>query len=281
MSVSPVDEPVVPTVDPAGRYPTGTVGLVRDWDGHAWSVASTTDPDAPAYGSSRHSVFRTRRFWFAAIAVLLGAGVSGVAGLVPVDAVRITVLVIAGLLATGAALLALTSSVWQRLRVVDALATNGRRIPAFVGLGAVAGVVGFALALGCELLFSRVLRVGNVGSLFLAGPIEETAKLLVPVIAFFALGRSFRDPRVGFALVWVAAALFGLLEGIEYVAGVGIEASRHNDPLLWISGEVVDTVERSFVELMHPLMTAAAAAVMWLGAVAREGTLLLPGCSRT
>ncbi len=81
----------------------------------------------------------------------------------------------------------------------------------------------------------------------LAGPAEETGKLLVPVI-LWTRGR-FRLPREGYLLVLISACGFGVIEGFEYAFG----------PDNW-------QPSRPLLEILHPLLTGFVAAVAWQAA---------------
>ena len=112
-----------------------------------------------------------------------------------------------------------------------------------------------------------MLGAGTIVVLFLAGPIEECAKLLLPVIVFLAARRHLAEPRVGFAVVWLSAAVFGVVEGAKYLFGFGPESQVGADqPLADARSASGLVLTRTFVEMLHPLWTAGAAAIMWLGA---------------
>lgn len=113
--------------------------------------------------------------------------------------------------------------------------------------GLLSGVVGVAFALGVEIgvpkLFGDSIK-GDQGWSALAGPAEETGKLLVPVILW--LKGYFRRPIEGYMLVLVSACTFGVIEGTEY------GAQPHEFQ-----------VSRPVFEIMHPLFTGFIAAVAW------------------
>lgn len=281
-SLPPVADPVtgpfpaaVPISDGPGTYPTGQSGLVRAWDGHAWAPAPEPGSQAPPFPTPRHSLRPTRRFWAAVAALVLGVAVAAVGSAQSNEVVRTALLVVAALVASGGALLALSRSVWHRLRLADALADNGWSLRRLAGLGVASGVLAVGIALGLELTAGQVLGRDSVAVLFLAGPIEETAKLALPVVLLLTLRGALADPRVGFALVWVSGTTFGLLEGVEYVAGLGPKSAHvATGELATVVGASAMTAIRTLVELMHPMLTAAAAATLWLG-LWRHGRLLL------
>jgi hypothetical protein len=135
-----------------------------------------------------------------------------------------------------------------------------------VGLGIAAGIVASAVSIPIELAAVHGLGIGPV--LWLSGPIEETAKLLVP-IALLAWGvKALREPKAGLFVVVVSAATFGAIEGAVW-------ESRRSD--IWLHLEMA--IVRPGAELIHPFLTGFAAAVIWLAArragrvVTRSGVL--------
>lgn len=259
--------------DAPGTYPTGLAGLARYWDGHAWDVDPVSAPDVGALPQPPHSLRATRRFWSAVAALVVGVAIAAAGGAQP-EPVRTALLVVAAVVSTGGALVALTASVWRRLAILDVVREQSWSSRRLVGLGAAAGVLAVGIALGVELALGSVFGRDSVTVLFLAGPVEETAKLLLPVVLLVTLKARVGDPRVGFALVWVSGAVFGLVEGVEYVAGLGPKSSHvPTGELASVVQGAAMTAIRTLVELMHPMLTAAAAAALWLG-LWRTGRLL-------
>jgi hypothetical protein len=84
----------------------------------------------------------------------------------------------------------------------------------------------------------------------LAGPAEETGKLIVPVILWLKVRH--RLPLEGYLLVLISACTFGVLEGFEYA----------------FNPEHFQTA-RPLAEIMHPLFTGFVAAVAWRAAWGR------------
>jgi hypothetical protein len=116
--------------------------------------------------------------------------------------------------------------------------------------GVLAGVIGFILAFAIEVLIPMIFgdRIkDDPGWSVLAGPAEETGKLLIPVLLWIK-GR-FRLPREGYLLVLVSAMTFGVIEGTEYM----------KQPETW-------QPSRPFFEIMHPLLTGFVAAIAWQAA---------------
>lgn len=116
--------------------------------------------------------------------------------------------------------------------------------------GIISAVVAFALAYAVEFFLPRAfgdtLKDDPTWSL-LAGPAEETGKLLVPVILW--IRGMFRLPREGYLLVLICSVAVGVIEGTEYAI----------QPEEWSPG-------RTVLEIMHPLLTGFVAAVAWQAA---------------
>lgn len=76
----------------------------------------------------------------------------------------------------------------------------------------------------------------------------------------------------------MSATLFGFAEGIEYLLDIGgterQEGPRAGEETRAATGAVL-LISRAVTELIHPLLTAGAAAAMWLGAW--RGRALLAG----
>ena len=104
---------------------------------------------------------------------------------------------------------------------------RGRSLPFTVGPRAVAGsavatgTAGLLLAAVAEHLLG--LRVGEVGSMMLAGLVEETAKLLAPLVIFLVLRGRLRVAD-GLLLGVASATGFAVAEtmGYGYRAGLGL-----------------------------------------------------------
>jgi PrsW family intramembrane metalloprotease len=266
------DSPVTTEVADT-RYRTGKPGYVREWDGHAWIGAPVPDQTVDVLPKRGVRNWRTHS-WI--LFVLAGWIVGVVLALVAFtgDKPMTWLLAIAGFFAAGGTLVAAARIVWDRLHLADVV--DLRRI---LPLGLLSGFVALGLAFGLEKL--QMLIPGpigsHVGSLFGAGPIEETAKLLVPVLLFFFMGGDLRDPRIGFALVFTSGLVFGIAEGAEYVAGATHLAHDHHlhEQMSAEETERIDAVAmvfvRSFIELMHPFTVSAVAAVAWLAAWRGQG----------
>ncbi len=250
------------------RYRTGKPGYVREWDGHAWIGEPIPDRCVARLPKRGVRNWHTHS-WM--LFVLIGWVIGVVLALLAFtgDEPLTWLLAIAGFFAAGGTLVAAARIAWARLDLADVV--NLRRI---LPLGLLSGAVALGLAFGIEKLQMQIPGpVGShVGSLFGAGPIEETAKLLVPVLLFFFLGGDVRDPRTGFALVFISGLVFGIVEGAEYVAGATHLAHDHQmhqhlsaeDTERY--GALAMVFVRSFIELMHPFTVAAVAAVAWLSA---------------
>ena len=125
------------------------------------------------------------------------------------------------------------------------------------GSGVVALLVAVAIEGGVAALIHHETPVQGLG---IAGPVEETAKILVPVILYLA-GR-FRDPRAGIALALVSGAMFGWCEEVLFLL-------RQADLTELLSGsevhlpDVFTMLIRPFVEPFHVVLTRFIAAVAW------------------
>ncbi len=155
------------------------------------------------------------------------------------------------LAATAATMLALFVFLGRRVGFDRIDAETRGSIVRWGLLSALVGIVfAMALELGLPRIFDQSMRSDEGWSL-LAGPAEETGKLLIPVI-LWVKGR-FRLPREGYLLVLVSAAAFGAFESFEYAL----------NPEHWEPSRVV-------LELMHPMFTGFIAAVAWQAAWHRE-----------
>lgn len=241
--------PTAPGTD-AGWYPVPAThgGVVeRRWDGDVW-----TDETRPAAADSSVAPWHRRplRFldlpgWLLLVAIV--AGSTGAFLLVEIDGGRT---IAAGIqwLAVPLALLATAAAMLSLLRLLDHRLRFGQVVAGWapvIAWGVVSGLVAIAVAYPLEARIAGVL--GN----FAAGPIEEFAKLLGPVVLWF-VGR-YRLPRQGLLLVVLSAATFGIAEGGEYAA-------------MPDSFDVMRPLE----ELQHPLYTGLAAAFAWRAAWGRS-----------
>lgn len=98
------------------------------------------------------------------------------------------------------------------------------------------------------------------------GIIEEFLKLLLPVILLLA-SRTYRSPRLGVWLVFVAAAWLGFLEGVSYII-TALDPILDGAPVPSEAPFIMmmDVVIRTIAEISHPLMTVGAAVIIWLAA---------------
>ena len=131
-----------------------------------------------------------------------------------------------------------------------------------IGAGLVSGIIAFLVASFIEGRLEPRMHVPFAVDLWLAGAIEETCKLAVPVLLLIFSRRRFGDPRAGVLMVLISAAVFGLGEGIQYITS----GTSANSSLLL-------TLVRPLTEISHPLWTAVAAGAIWLAAH-RSGRVL-------
>jgi hypothetical protein len=236
-----------------GYYPVPSRhgGVVeRVWDGDVWLDATRAAPEgAELPGYKRHVLgFLRRPGWVLTLLFLLCATASIVLQQVDPHAERVHgIQVLLPLTALFSALPVMAGFViflGRRVRF-DRVPHKGR----ILAWGVLAGLVGVAVALFGELGIPKLVGSdpGANGWTWIAGPAEETGKLLIPVI-LWCTGR-FRTPREGFLLVILSAATFGCFEAAEY----GFSPEDFGPT-------------RGLAEVMHPILTGSIAAVAWQAA---------------
>jgi hypothetical protein len=248
-----------PLVHPdPGVYPSGHRGFSRAWDGAGWTGPVLSTPDAPELRTPHPfwGGFRHLPFWVVVIGLALGWSFAVVAGLTmlwPLYA-------LSGLFGTGGPILGLVLIIRKRVGI------HVLRAPAALWWGLGSGVLAIGLAILVEWPINAALpkEVGFV----LAGPIEEGAKLLLPFVLLLVGPRIFRDPRIGIWTVALSGAVFGVVEGIEYL--LSADHSRlltgFTPQEAGVAVAVTTFQTRAFVELGHVVWTVGAAALIWLTA---------------
>lgn len=225
----------------------------RAWDGEAWTkaVMPASDPDTGAYppwqAPWRHHPFGFlghRPFQVLAASILAAAASLwgyAVTGRTPFLAVSVAAS------ATGAPA-AFGLFVDRRLRFGQVV---GIRPVLFVAL--LGGAVAYGLAWVLEGGLNRVPHGATV-ELILVGPVEESAKLLVPLV-LYALGR-YRDPRAGLAIALASAG------GVAVFETIGYELAAVHEPH---AADVLASLEfdRLFAAVLHMTLTGLVAAVAW------------------
>lgn len=225
----------------AGWFAIGPKGPVAQWDGDAWTGQVRDLGNAqPLPEWQRHATAFLAHAWWRWMAV----GYVLVAGLSTAGA-QLHQPWLAWLSGSGMVIFMVGSVQIVTRHVAPATMPSVR---VFVGWGIASGVVAMAIALPIEALVGRVVKTQAV-----AGPIEETAKLLVPVLLLVFVPKVFAPPRAGLVLVLVSGATFGALEGIMSL-----------NPA--VTNPLATALQRPTVELLHPWLTAFAAAVIWLAA---------------
>ncbi len=231
-----------------GWYPFGTEGAAAKWDGHAWTGQKKSDPDVEAPPKWHHHPFAFlghRWFWFMVVGNLLVVGAAFV--------VMGTKRAWPGWGLVVAAMVVFMAGVVYLLDRHEHFAqVEGRRVLMWWGLGS--GLVAVSVASFLEGGLEPRLKLPVGFDLWFAGPIEETCKLAVPFLLLVFGGRMFKDPRAGFMMVMFSGIVFGAVEAAEYTA----------DPQQWLP--LTMALERPVGELLHPFLTAFAAAVIWLAA---------------
>ena len=233
-------------------YTYGPAGKRAQWDGHAWTgsiVADAQEPGLPKWHRHVLPFLRHRWFW----AMVVGTVLSTVPGYLAAAANS-----------PALALLCVFGFAVFMYGGVELIAQHeyNRQLPnrrSVVVWGLVSGFVAFVIASIVEGVGLGLTSFGV--ELWLAGPIEETSKLLLPIILWLSAGSRFRDPRAGLLMVLTSGAVFGGIEAITYVLG-----SQHYGMLTMV-------LIRPTSELLHPLLTGFAAAVIWLAAW-RAGRLI-------
>jgi hypothetical protein len=229
-------------------------------------------------------MLRRAPFWCAVGGVIVGVGLS----LIGVDGERNTALLVtAGFIATGGPILALVLGLRRRL----GLSSEAARTPMTVGV--LSGVAALGLALLLEKAFASAVGAkegeANEWLLAAAGPIEEGAKLLVPVALLIAGAAFLRSPRAGVLAVAVSGGVFGAIEGALYAADLG--GVRNNQPSTTITekfpgvsestanelAELLTIVPRIWTELGHPIWTTGAAVIIWLAVWERRKNAMWVG----
>ncbi|MFD6896988.1 PrsW family glutamic-type intramembrane protease [Rhodococcus sp. NPDC060086] len=236
--------------DSAGWYAFGPAGRAARWDGQAWTGQVRQAPDIEALpATKRHRFgFLTHR-WFSLF--MLGwvvTALGAVLGTEVPDTHWWWLMIVA---------IGLAISVYGFLLIFEphlrfSQLTDIRTV---IVAGLVSGAAAYGIAYLIEVpLLKHRLDVGLLGELTLAGPVEETAKLLVPLLMWIFVASRFRNPRAGLLTVLISGATFGVGEGIEYIARDGHDA------------HLLMAILRPLAEAAHPVMTAIAASLIWLAA---------------
>ncbi len=257
MSAPSPQAPARPLPAP-GHYPVpdhhGRRVVERGWDGEVWLPESRPAPEGTALPAYKRHFFGFLQHWKLLLAVLVPAAIASAlwAGDTKADWVSGAQLLMPALafLATTAVMVALVLFLSRRVDF-DRIDAERRRI--IIRWGVLSAVVGFVFAFAIELGVPELLGGDpkERGWSALAGPAEETGKLLIPVVLW--LRGHFRLPREGYLLVLATAGAFGAMESVEYAL----------NPDHWQPARLA-------LELMHPLLTGFVAAVAWQAAYRRD-----------
>lgn len=255
---------IAPPTPEAGTYPTGVAGLTRNWDGHAWAWHPQADPSAEALPKWHHrpwAVFVHPSFWLWIGSAAISAGLAYLYRSTHTTAF-IWAAAIIGCVGAAAALVIFLNRRLQFSRVVS--------WPEFLMWGILGGAISVVVSYFGEGLFP------GLGGDASAGPFEESTKILIPVVLF--LIGWYRDPRAGFAIAVSCGVVFGIAEGIEYIAvhpDMVLTQTRVHHPGDGSDAEsktamiVAWAAYRPTVELLHPLLVGFTAAIAWRWAAAR------------
>lgn len=238
-------------VSGAGWYPTGVAQLLGYWDGQVWSLDTRVDPDVSAEGIPPWlSLLKSLWLW-CAVAGLVGAFIIGVVGQGTelVNEIATAMASLAVLVGFGGYVL----SHWEG--TMPGLASR-----TLVGL--VLGVVAAGLAIGLHALASSFSAEFDT---VLVGAIEESSKV-VGLLVLWRLVPHFRAPGAGATIALVAASSFAFIEATLYATGIAIGPGSG-------SGSFVN---RSLVELLHPILTVGVVAISWVAAHRKGRLLTLP-----
>jgi RsiW-degrading membrane proteinase PrsW (M82 family) len=241
----PEDQAAAPQWHPDPADPTGATR--RWWDGDAWT--DRTEPidgaPAPPPAWTRHHMAFVHHRWLHLVLVSLLIGVVGAALYAATD--NVTTLVTTVAIASALVALGFGIHLDGRLRMHQVVGPNDILFAFVVG-----GLVGQAIAQA-----ERLLPKHDTWSILAVGPIEEIAKLAVPVAMFAWGARRFRNPRAGLALVLASAAAFGVVETAIYAYRGTIDHQ----------GEAVlfgIAVFKPFIDpVIHMTITGLFAAVAW------------------
>jgi len=241
----------------AGPYPVPTHDrkqvVERNWDGEVWTDQVQPAPEGTTLPGYKKHFFGFLRHggWKILLVVIVAIGIAGACWADDRKADVVHGVQILGVpfaaLATYLTMVAFLRFIGTRVGF-DRISLDTRR--QIVKWGIISGVIGFALAFAVEVFVPKVFGESikdDPGWSALAGPAEETGKLLIPVILWIK-GR-FRLPREGYLLVLISAAAVGVMEGTEYAV-----QPKEYQPM------------RPVLEIMHPLLTGFVAAVAWQAA---------------
>jgi hypothetical protein len=135
-------------------------------------------------------------------------------------------------------------------------------------IGLISGIVSVGIAYIVELVVQNLLGINAL--LWLVGPIEETSKLLVPIICLAFGVKEIKDPRSGLLAVLISAGVFGLGEGAIYQTKAGYLITHS-----WLPLQMA--ILRPASEIPHMFMAGFAAAVIWLAAYHRKRVITVAG----
>ncbi len=228
------------------QYGYGPPGKTAGWDDHAWDGIPVAAPGIAALPVARRMFLPFLRhawFWLVVLgqAMVLCASYAAAAA----DSRTLAWLTLPGYVVfmAGTVVIVNRHVHWEDL-------ADFRRV---LSWGLLSGLVAFVIARVVEGgIEPRVMPFS--AELWLAGPVEETSKLLVPLLLLAFGGLAFKDPRAGLLLVMTSGAFFGVAEGLFY----SINASE------W--GIFSEGFTRPVSEMGHPYMTGIAAPVIWLAA---------------
>ncbi|WP_210730437.1 PrsW family glutamic-type intramembrane protease [Rhodococcus sp. PAMC28705] len=238
----------VEAVAPAWYSPTRP-GVAGEWDGRAWTGATRPDPHAvpPPVPTRRLFGFLSQTWFWLFILGWLITVCGGIIGTIQSSENKWWLVLVAfGLIISIYGFLLIFE---RHLHFSDL--PNLRSIAI---AGVISGLVGFGISAVVQSWLEPLAKMPLSDQMWLTGLVEESAKLLVPLLLWKIAGDRFRDPRAGMLMVLISGATLGIIEGVFYILP---------------SGEHVHLVMsgiRPLTEIAHPLFTAIAAAIIWLAA---------------
>lgn len=233
---------------PAGSYPTGIRTVVGEWDASAWTGRGKVDAEAgsvPAWKVRPFAFLAHVWFWMLVVGVVLVQTAGSIGS--DVDTKWWLILAGVGIVLVMSAIVLF----FQRLM-------RFHELPNFwtvVLMGVVSAVVANGVAVGLEAYLEPAIGMPFALDLWLAGVVEESAKLLVPFLLLVWAPRRFGDPRAGLLMVLISSAGFGVWEAISYLKG-------SDNPYVIVA----NGVDRSTGEIPHALWAGFAACLIWLAA---------------
>ncbi len=244
---------------PAGVYPFGPPDKVSSWDSHAWDgkiTDQTGEPGIPKLGHKFLPFLGHTWFWLVVTGTVLSLIPAYFAS--TMNSAAISWLCLPGFVIFMLGTIGLVTRHLRYKQITD--------LRVILVCGLAAGVVAFLIAFTIE-SYLEPLVVTLSTELWLAGVVEESAKLLVPVLLLAFGAARFKDPRAGVLMALISGAFFGAAEAVLYTTFQGNVDY----------GFLTMAMGRPVGEMLHPLLTSMAAAVIWIAAWRAKKTITAAG----